>query len=68
MGTSNKVPPEALPRDETLSDEEVRRRVWEDPAARARIQDLIDYMRSARSRGTPGISAEELPDFLREHG
>jgi len=68
MATPNRVPRESRTSGEVLSEEEIRRRQWEDPVIRARIQDLIEYMRSPGSRATPGISAEELPEFLREHG
>jgi hypothetical protein len=53
---------EAKRREETLlSDEEIRRKMMADPEIRARIEAAL----RKKPEGT-GITAEELPDFLRD--
>ncbi len=53
--------------EETSSDKELRRRRLQDPGVRARVQEILDQMERGEPL-SPGITAEELPDFLREHG
>lgn len=55
-------------RDKTLlSDEEVRRRMKESPAVQQRIAEALSGT-TGPSRRKPGIPAEDLAEFLREHG
>ncbi len=49
-----------------LSDEEIQERMRKDPAVQARVQEVLAEMRNGEPEG-PGITAEELPGFLREH-
>ena len=44
------------------------RRRLEDPAVVARANEALDGFRNGRAPAEPGVSKEELPDFLREHG
>ena len=53
-------------RDELLSDEELHDRVMAHPETKERIDRLLAERKSAN--GPAGITAEELKDFLREHG
>ena len=46
---------------------EMRRRVLQDPAIRARSREVLDEIARGDEPKSPGITAEELPDFLREH-
>lgn len=49
-----------------LSDREIRDRMMADPEVRARLaQALLD---AERPSSEPGVTEEELPAFLREHG
>ena len=52
---------------ELLSDEEIHQRIMSDPEVQARIQTALAKVRSGKREG-PGLTAEELPEFLREHG
>jgi hypothetical protein len=52
--------------DELLSDEELHRRVVADPEVQARIEIAKRRAKGAPNGEGPGITAEELPDFLRE--
>jgi hypothetical protein len=52
--------------DELLSDEELRERIVSDQETKEAIKKARAKSRS--TNGKPGITAEELPDFLREHG
>jgi hypothetical protein len=57
---------EPLHSDGPLSDEEIRRRMMADAEVQASIEKAL-----ARRRGIGpenSLTAEELPDFLREHG
>lgn len=54
-------------RDAVLSDEQMRRERLDDPEVKARVRAIQERMRRGEPPG-PGITEEELPDFLREHG
>jgi hypothetical protein len=49
-----------------LSDEEIRDRVLSDPDVQRRVAEALEEAK--RPSPSPGISAEDLPEFLREHG
>lgn len=48
------------------AEEKIRREQMSDPKVRARVREIFDD--AASGDPEPGITAEELPDFLREHG
>ena len=56
--------PESMDEAETL---ELGRRLLRDPENRARVQRALAQAKSSDPKET-GITAEELSDFLREHG
>jgi hypothetical protein len=56
------------PEDTLLSDEEVRRRMRESRVVQARIEEMLAARAKGRSDAAPGMTVEELQDFLREHG
>ena len=62
MGSQHAVAAE----EEYLSDQERRRRRLDDPEVKARIAEIKAENEAPDSAERPGISAEELPDFLRE--
>lgn len=53
-------------RERLLSDEEIRERMLSDPDTKARIEEILAHKRTQKD--SPGITEEELSDFLREHG
>jgi len=53
--------------EELLSDEEIRRRHLENPDVMWRARQAAERAKRGEPEGD-GITAEELPDFLREHG
>ncbi|MEX1046172.1 MAG: hypothetical protein WD757_06805 [Actinomycetota bacterium] len=54
--------------DVPLTDDEVRERMMADPDIRARVLRTLEESRR-RSRGSSKpVTAEELEEFLREHG
>jgi hypothetical protein len=53
---------------ELLSDEEVFRRVMASPAVQARLEEVLAERRDPNRRKAPGLTREELVEFLREHG
>ena len=55
------TPVEAEPVQDELREEQMN-----DPAVRVRLRQIFEEARKGAQR--PGITAEELPDFLREHG
>lgn len=59
--------PNAAEPEQALSDEEIRDLQRNDPAVRARVEQI----RGRIDRGDPSgplVTEEELPGFLREHG
>jgi hypothetical protein len=52
--------------DELLSDEELHDRIMSEAETREAIKEAL--AKSHSRNGRPGITADELPDFLREHG
>jgi hypothetical protein len=48
------------------ADAAMRRRRLADPAVQAKVRKIVESIRRGDDPG-PGISAEELPDFLRNH-
>ncbi len=52
---------------ELLSDEEVIRRMKSNPEVQARAKEALERSKRKKPEGS-GITAEELPDFLRDHG
>lgn len=56
--------PESLDKAATL---ELGRRLLRDPENRARIERALGQAKSSDPK-EPGVTAEELPEFLREHG
>lgn len=46
--------------------EALRREQMDDPAVRRRLREIFAAARAGKNE--PVITAEELPDFLREHG
>ncbi len=46
---------------------EARRRTLEDPKIRKRSREVLEEIERGDEPTNPGIAAEELPDFLREH-
>jgi len=61
------MPKRATESQETLSDEDIRRRHAEDPEVMRRAEEAAERARRGEPAGD-GITAEELPGFLREHG
>jgi len=62
------MPKRATESQETLlSDQEIQRRHAEDPEVMRRAEEAAERARRGEPAGD-GITAEELPDFLREHG
>ena len=58
--------PERVQTDaERDADEEMRRRRLADPAVQAKVREIQESIRRGDDPG-PGMSAEELPDFLRD--
>jgi hypothetical protein len=55
------------PKRVVVSEEEMRREHLEDPEVKARVRAIRERMRRGEPPG-PGITQEQLPDFLREHG
>lgn len=55
------------PRETLLPDEEIQRRHAEDPEVMRRAEEAAERARRGEPAGDR-ITAEELPDFLREHG
>jgi hypothetical protein len=53
--------------EELLSDEEIRRRHIENPDVMRRARQAAELAKRGEPEGD-GITAEELPDFLLEHG
>jgi hypothetical protein len=56
--------------DKHLTEEEIqklRRRALNDPAIQKRSREVLDEIERGDEPKSPGIGAEELPDFLREH-
>lgn len=51
---------------EETAEDEIYLEQMSDPAVRDRLRAIFDAAQSDSSG--PGITAEELPDFLREHG
>ena len=49
------------------SDEQIRAKRLQDPEVQARVREIQERLRRGEPPG-PGISAEALQDFLREHG
>jgi hypothetical protein len=49
-----------------LSDEEVRRRIRNNSATRARAKELAEQVRNGTTPRGPSLSGQELADFLRE--
>lgn len=60
----SEVSPETRDDDEIL---ELGRRMLRDPENRARIERALAQAKSSDPK-EPGVTAEELPEFLREHG
>lgn len=54
-----------LPTDEDIR--EMRRRHLADPKIQARAREVLDEIRRGDAPKSPGITAEELPEFLRKH-
>jgi len=55
--------------DELLTDEEFRDRLMSKPEVQEANKRALERVRSRNgTKGKPGITAEELQDFLREHG
>ena len=52
--------------DTLLSDDEIIERAKTDPEIRQRAEELARKVASGELRGSPGITAEELQDFLRD--
>ncbi len=50
-----------------LSEEEIRHRHMSDPEALRRAERAVERVKRGDPPG-PGVTAEELADFLREHG
>ena len=46
---------------------ELRRRMLQDPAIQARSREVLDEIARGDEPKGAGITAEELPGFLREH-
>ena len=59
--------PSDVREDTRLSDEEIRKRIMADPEKRRHVEEVLKEIRD-RKGGSSGITAQELPDFLREHG
>ena len=57
--------PVHIEHDELLSDEEVRQRLLSTPGARQRMVEALKTSQGAPAG--PGVKAEDLADFLREH-
>ena len=51
-------------REEDATDEERRQRRLQDPDVQKRLQEIRKSI--ARGEDAPGVTAEELPEFLRE--
>ena len=51
-----------------LSDEEIFRRMMASPKVRARLEEVLAEQANPKRKRTPGLTAEELVEFLREHG
>jgi hypothetical protein len=61
------MPERAIESEETLlSDDEIIERAKSDPELRRRAEELARKVASGELRGGPGITAEELRDFLRD--
>lgn len=54
--------------EKLLPAEEAIRMVRANPKTQARMDRLARKVREGKTKGGPSITAEELPDFLREHG
>lgn len=57
--------------DEVLSEQELREmreRRLRDPGVQARAREVLKEIERDDEPKNPGIKAEDLPDFLREHG
>jgi hypothetical protein len=48
-----------------LSDEEIRRRLMENPETQNRVEEVLKQVGTGKAE--PGLTAEELADFLREY-
>jgi hypothetical protein len=55
----------AEPVDDTKTDDAARAKRLRDPDAQARVNDILERRRRGEPPG-PGITAEDLPDFLRK--
>ena len=51
-------------REDDATDEERRQRRLQDPDVLKRLEEIFES--SARGEDGPGVTAEELPEFLRE--
>ena len=56
------------PKEVLLSDEQIRRKHLDDPEVMRRAQEVLDEIARGEEPKSSGITAEELPDLLREHG
>ena len=53
---------------ELLSDEEVFRRMMDSPKVRAQLEEVLAEQADPTRKRAPGLTTEELVEFLREHG
>jgi hypothetical protein len=61
--------PSDLHRRRRPTDREIRDEIMSDPTARAQAEEVAREVRSGRLRSPgPGVTREDLPDFLRELG
>lgn len=60
------MPERAQQVEETERDDDLRQEQMSDPAVQERLRRIFEDAKNGVSG--PGITAEELPDFLREHG
>jgi len=58
--------PERSPVEPEPAREELREEQMKDPVVRERLRRIFEEARKGEQR--PGVTAEELPEFLREHG
>jgi hypothetical protein len=57
-----------LPKSEALTDDELRDRRLHDPQVRRTVERIQREFSDEGRPAADGVSAEELQDFLRDHG
>ena len=60
MGADAEPKPEG-----SITDQELHDRIMSGPKVKARIKEALEWTK--RKTDEPGVSADELPDFVREH-